>query len=77
MSQQNHCGYFKIELDAYLKQHHISKYRLRKDANLQPTQLLSYCRGEVQRLDLVVFARICDALGCEPWDIVRYVKPGE
>ncbi|MDO5602133.1 MAG: helix-turn-helix transcriptional regulator [Oscillospiraceae bacterium] len=75
MSEHEPCGYFKLELDAYLKQHHISKYRLRQDANLQPTQLQTYCRGEVQRIDLAVMARICHALNCELWDILHYIKP--
>lgn len=75
MSEQNTGGYFKLVLNDYLKEHHISKYRLRIDANLQPTQLQNYCRGNIQRIDLAVMARICDALHCELQDILIYVKP--
>lgn len=56
-------------------EHHITKYKLRKDANLQPTQLQTYCRNEIQRLDLAVMARICYALKCELSDIVVYMRP--
>ena len=68
-------GYFRLELEKYLKEHHITKYQLRKDANLQPTQLQTYCRNEIQRIDLAVMARICHALNCELSDIVVYIRP--
>lgn len=75
MKSDNDYGYFRLELEKYLKDNNISKYQLRKDANLQPTQLLTYCRNEVQRLDLAVMARICHALNCSLSDIVKYVPP--
>ena len=70
-------GYFLLDINGYLRKHHISKYRLRKDANLQATQLQAYCRNKVQRMDLAVMARICYALDCDLSDIVVYVRPGK
>ena len=68
-------GEFCIELEKYLKEHNVSKYKLRIEAELQPTQLLTYCRNEIQRLDLAVMARICHALKCNLSDIIKYIPP--
>lgn len=46
-------------------------------ANLQRTQLNSYCKNNIKRPDLDVLARICYALNCELSDIIRYVHPNE
>lgn len=67
-------GNFEIVLDEYLKKHEISKNRLAQDANLQRTQLNSYCKNEVQRPDLNVLARICCVLDCELSDIIKHNK---
>jgi len=68
-------GHFEIVLEEYLKRHDISKNKLSHDANLQRTQLNSYCKNEVQRPDLNVMARICYALECELSDIIKYIGP--
>lgn len=68
-------GHFEIILDDYLKANKISKNKLANDANLQRTQLLSYCKNEVQRPDLGVLARICYALDCDISNILKYVPP--
>jgi len=68
-------GYFEIILEEYLKNHDISKNKLANDANLQRTQLNTYCKNAVQRPDLNVLARICFALNCDLTDIIRYVRP--
>lgn len=70
-------GYFYLDIDGYLRRQHISKYRLRMDANLQATQLQAYSHNKIQRIDLAVMARICYALGCELSDIVVYNRPSK
>lgn len=67
-------GYFKIILEDYLKKKNCSKNLLAKKANLQRTQLNTYCKNKIKRPDFDVLARICFALDCELSDIVRYVK---
>ena len=67
----------RLLLDEYMKEHGVSKNRLSKLAKLQRTQLNSYCRNEVTRLDLSVLTRICDALGCDISDILKYKKGDE
>lgn len=68
-------GHFDITLEGYLKERNISKNYLADKANLQRTQLNTYCKNIIKRLDLDVLARICFALDCELTDIVSYVKP--
>lgn len=70
-------GHFDIVLADFLKQNSISKNQLSEKANLQRTQLNSYCKNNIKRPDLDVLARICYALNCELSDIIRYVHPNE
>jgi len=70
-------GHFDIVLADFLKEKGISKNQLSEKANLQRTQLNSYCKNNIKRPDLDVLARICYALDCELSDIIRYVHPNE
>lgn len=63
---------FKIE--QVLEEKKISKNKLEKEANLQRTQLNSYCNNKVKRLDLITIAKICHVLDCEIEDIMEYKK---
>lgn len=66
-----------ITLDEYRIKRGISRYKLIKNCNLSPAQLNSYCRNQVARIDLPVLARICDYLGCEISDILKYIPSNE
>lgn len=68
-------GHFDIVLADYLREKGISKNQLSDKANLQRTQLNSYCKNNIKRPDLDVLARICYALDCDLSDIIRYVHP--
>lgn len=57
-----------------LEEKNISKNKLEKEANLQRTQLNSYCNNKVKRLDLATIAKICYVLDCDIEDIMEYVK---
>lgn len=75
MKHINDYGYFEMTLDELLKEKGISKNYLAEHANLQRTQLNTYCKGNIKRPDFEVLARICYVLNCEISDIVRYVHP--
>lgn len=68
-------GHFEITLEDYLVKTCTSKNALAKKANLQRTQLNTYCKNNIKRPDFDVLARICYALDCEFADIVKYIKP--
>ena len=67
-------GQVVFKIDQVLEEKKISKNKLEKEANLQRTQLNSYCNNKVKRLDLATIAKICYVLGCEIEDIMEYVK---
>ena len=68
-------GYFQITLENILKQKNISKNKLANMANLQRTQLNSYCNNKIKRPDFYVLARICYVLKCDISEIIQYVAP--
>lgn len=68
-------GHFQIVLEEFLKSRNISKNYLADKANLQRTQLNTYCKNNIKRPDFDVLARICYVLDCELSDIICYIKP--
>lgn len=70
-------GYIEILLDDLLRARGMSKNALAEKANLQRTQLNSYCNDRIKRPDLDVLSRICCVLNCDIVDILKYTKPQE
>lgn len=66
-------GYIKINLDKIMKEQNISINKLAFRAEMQRTQLKSYIRGEIQRLDMDVLARLCYALECSLNELIEYI----
>ncbi len=67
-------GIIVIKLDKYLKKHNISRSSLARYGELRYDTILSYCRGEVTRLDTDTLAKICGALECDISDIIEFKK---
>ena len=67
-------GKIIFKIDKVLEEKNISKNKLEKEANLQRTQLNSYCNNKVKRIDLETLERICFALDCKLEDIMEYRK---
>lgn len=63
-----------IELDQYLKEHKISRSSLTRSTGLQYSQILKYCRNDIQRVDLGVLSKICTILDCNISDILKLQK---
>ena len=63
-----------FKIDEVLEEKNISKNKLEKEANLQRTQLNSYCNNKVKRIDLLTLAKICSVLDCEIEDIMEYMR---
>jgi len=66
-------GHIQYKLDELIKERKLSKAVVCLKANLQRTRLNAYCRGEIQRPDIDVLARLCYALDCQLSDIMVYV----
>ena len=67
-------GKIIFKIDHVLEEKNISKNKLEKEANLQRTQLNSYCNNKVNRIDLETIAKICCVLECKVEDIMDYVR---
>lgn len=65
-------GEIVIKLDKYLKSHNISRSSLVRNGELRYDTILSYCRGEVTRLDTDTLAKICGTLNCKIEDIIEF-----
>ena len=70
---ENH-GKVVITLEEYRLRRNISKNKIVENAKVQRTQLQNYLHNKVARVDLDVLARICNYLGCEISDILKYEK---
>ena len=63
-----------FKIDEVLEEKNISKNKLEREANLQRTQINSYCNNKVKRVDLATIAKICYVLDCEIEDIMEYMR---
>lgn len=63
-----------LKLDQVVKAQEISISKLAFRAEMQRTQLKSYMKNEVQRVDLDILARLCHALECDITDLLEYKK---
>lgn len=68
-------GNVKIRLEEAIQASGMSKNYVMNRAYMQRTQLNTYCRGDIQRVDLAILSRLCYALDCSISDILEYVPP--
>lgn len=67
-------GRVDVRLDEYLKQHKISRSSLTRNTELQYSQILRYCKNDVQKLDLTILAKLCTVLNCDIEDILKLTR---
>ena len=68
-------GCIQIKLEQLMREQNISINKLAFRSETQRTQLKSYMKNNVQRLDIAVLARLCYALECSLDDLIEYVPP--
>ena len=68
-------GEVNLELDKFLKNNHISRSSLSRNAQIHYGQLLKYCKNDMKKVDLKLLARICKTSNCEIGDIIKYTPP--
>lgn len=64
-----------VKIADIVKKQGISINKLAFRAELQRSQVRSYIKNEVQRIDLAILARLCYVLECDLNDILEYVPP--
>lgn len=67
-------GKVDMTLDEYLKEHKISRSSLTRKTELQYSQVLKYCKNDVQKLDLSILAKLCTVLNCNIDDILKLTR---
>ena len=67
-------GRVDVVLDDYLKKHKISRSSLTRNTELQYSQILRYCKNDVQKMDLSILAKLCTVLDCNIDDLLRLTK---
>lgn len=70
-------GYYLFKLDDLLTEKNISKNRLMRDTNTDYKVLERIIRGELVKMDVTVFARLCDYFDCKLNNIVEYIPNDE
>ncbi len=70
-------GYYLFKLDDLLSENKISKNKLMRDTNTDYKVLERIIRGELVKIDVTVFARLCDYFDCKLDNIVEYIPNGE
>ena len=67
-------GRVDVVLDEYLKKHKISRSSLTRNTEPQYSQILRYCKNDVQKMDLSILAKLCTVLDCNIDDLLRLTK---
>lgn len=68
-------GKINIKLADIMREQDISISKLAYRAEMQRTQLKAYIKGDIQRVDLSILARLCYALDCNLSDLIEYIPP--
>lgn len=66
-------GKIIIKLDDYLKKHNISRSSVARNGDLRYDTILSYCRGNIVRLDTDTLSKLCSVLHCKIQDIIEFI----
>jgi len=64
----------QLTLDRYLDGRGITRYELAKRTGIKFQIIDSYYKNKPVRYDIFTLDRICEALGCELWEIVEYKR---
>lgn len=68
-------GTIRINLEEAIKKSGMSKNKFSQLSQIQRTRLNTYCKGDIQRIDIAILSRICYVLDCRVEDVIEYVPP--
>ena len=70
-------GHVELKLKEVMDERGISRNQLAKLIDARFEVVGKWYKGEVEKMDLDILARICYALDCTTEDLIRYVPGGE
>ena len=69
-------GHVELRLKEVMDQKGISRNQLAKLIDARFEVVGKWYKGEVEKMDLDILARICYALNCTTNDLIRYIPKG-
>ncbi len=66
-------GCYLFKLDDLLDDNKLSKNKVMRETNTDFKVLQRIINGDLSKMDITVFARLCDYLDCNLNDIVEYI----
>lgn len=66
-----------LKVDKLLERYNMSTSKFAREAKIQYKQAKSYGNGDMQKVDLVILARICHTFKCDISDILEYIDKPE
>ena len=67
-------GSIQLHLDEIMQERGINRNQLAKQIGSRFEVINNWCKGDVERIDLDVLARICCVLDCSVSDLLEYKK---
>lgn len=64
----------KMKLKVMLAMREMTQKELSEKAGVRPPTISAICTGSAKHIPVDVLERICEALDCQPGDIVEYVR---
>lgn len=64
----------KMKLKVMLAMREMTQKELSEKTGVRPPTISAICTGSAKHIPVDVLERICEALDCQPGDIVEYVK---
>jgi putative transcriptional regulator len=68
----NDVGQVILKVDKLLERYNMSTSKFARETRIQYKQAKSYCEGDMQKVDLVILAKICYTFKCSISDILEY-----
>lgn len=64
----------KMKLKVMLAMREMTQKELSEKTGVRPPTISAICTGSAKHIPVDVLERICEALDCQPGDIVEYVR---
>lgn len=64
----------KVKIDEVIEKRERSRYWLAKQTGMTYPAVMNLCNGNTQRIEFSTLAAICNALQCQPGDLLENIN---